>query len=605
MTRRPLARAAALASALVLVLVLAASASAAAPVPFGHPCTAANNVRFCPTDTLAQRVKTFDGVPLDVDVTLPPTGDGPFPTIVMLHGLGGSKTDFESAPAGDGGALYHYNNQWYASQGYAVVNLSARGYGRSCGVTTSRTADCIAAKGWQHLADQRYEVRDVQNLLGTLVDEGVAKADALGATGISYGGGQSMQLAVLRDKTRLPNGTFVPWKSPNGTPLSLAAAWPRWPWSDLAAALTPNGRFLDFAQPRASDPRTPIGVPLQAYILGLSFTSNQGYVAPLGVDPRADLNGWKAIFDAGEPYHENAQKVVNELSAYHSAYPLLTALPKQKRAPLLIESGWTDDLFPVEHALRMYLGLHRKGIAMQFGDLGHSPGTNAAKPQKTLNNEGSAFFARELKGRSGGPKDGSVHAFPTVCPTSAAAHGVVAATWSSFARNVVPISTRRTLHVAAGSGDPAVGKAFSQLLNGDVCKTVPAKVAKGTAVLTKRLKAPITLAGLPQLRFFIKTAGVGQLDGRLWDVAPNGKQRLVTRGVYRVIPGGKKRVRFELRGNFWRFAKGHTVKLELSGSDAPEFAKSAGARAMRLTSFSLHLPIREPPILCSSAAHRC
>jgi predicted esterase len=53
-------------------------------------------VRFCPTETLSQRVASFDGVPLDVDVTLPASGTGPFPTIVMLHGWGGSKTSFES-----------------------------------------------------------------------------------------------------------------------------------------------------------------------------------------------------------------------------------------------------------------------------------------------------------------------------------------------------------------------------------------------------------------------------------------------------------------------------------------------------------------------------
>ena len=68
-----------------------ASASAAEPAPFGHACTAQNGVRFCPTETLAQRVPSFDGVPLDVDVTLPATGTGPFPTIVMLHGWGGEQ----------------------------------------------------------------------------------------------------------------------------------------------------------------------------------------------------------------------------------------------------------------------------------------------------------------------------------------------------------------------------------------------------------------------------------------------------------------------------------------------------------------------------------
>ena len=51
-------------------------------------------------------VPSFDGVSLDVDVTLPPesAGKGPFPTIVMLHGYGNDKTSFESSsPAGNTG----------------------------------------------------------------------------------------------------------------------------------------------------------------------------------------------------------------------------------------------------------------------------------------------------------------------------------------------------------------------------------------------------------------------------------------------------------------------------------------------------------------------
>ena len=54
----------------------------------------------------------------------------------------------------------------------------------------------------QTAADQRWEARDAQYLLGLLVDEGVARRDGLGVTGVSYGGGQSIQLAFLRGAVR-------------------------------------------------------------------------------------------------------------------------------------------------------------------------------------------------------------------------------------------------------------------------------------------------------------------------------------------------------------------------------------------------------------------
>src|SRR5205823_9214583 len=157
---------------------------------------------------------------LDVDVTLPPaTVQAPYPTIVMLHGYGGDKTDFESDdPNGDGSVTYHYNNDYFARNGYAVVNYTARGFGHSCGGGPSGYHSGPCGQGYIRLADTRYEARDTQYLLGLLVDERIAKGGALGVTGISYGGGQSLELAYLRDRIRLPDGSFARWRSPTCTP---------------------------------------------------------------------------------------------------------------------------------------------------------------------------------------------------------------------------------------------------------------------------------------------------------------------------------------------------------------------------------------------------
>ena len=136
------------------------------------------------------------------------------------------------------------------------MNYSARGFGRSCGKPDSRTSPGCDA-GWIHLADHRYEARDTQHLLGLLVDQGVAEPDALGVTGISYGGIQSLNLARLRDRIRLPDGSFQPWRARAARRSGSPPDTPRWPGSDLTYALQPNGRFLDFRTPspaRASGP---------------------------------------------------------------------------------------------------------------------------------------------------------------------------------------------------------------------------------------------------------------------------------------------------------------------------------------------------------------
>ena len=213
---RPIA---AVLSVLVAALIVTSSA-AAAPQPFGHSCTAQNGVRFCPTANSSQRVPTFDGVPLDADVTLPATGNGPFPTIVMMHGYGGDKTNFESnSPAG------HYSNNYYAKQGYAVLTYSARGWGSSCGGGPSGDHSGPCGQGYIRLADTRYEARDTQYLLGLLADQGITKPKSIGVTGVSYGGGQSMELAFLRDKIRKTDGTLAPWRSPMGKAMQISAAY--------------------------------------------------------------------------------------------------------------------------------------------------------------------------------------------------------------------------------------------------------------------------------------------------------------------------------------------------------------------------------------------
>src|ERR1700739_2941525 len=192
LARRIGSAAAPIASALLAFALLGAGPASAAkpkgePAPFGHACSAQDGVRFCPTVGLEERVPSFDGVPLDVDVTLPPSGSGPFPTIVMLHGWGGSKTAFESSsPAGDGNETFDYNNVYYAQHGFAVVNYSARGWGRSCGSSESRT-EPGCKEGWIRLADQRYEARDTQYLLGVLADEKIVQPRSIGVPGSSYG----------------------------------------------------------------------------------------------------------------------------------------------------------------------------------------------------------------------------------------------------------------------------------------------------------------------------------------------------------------------------------------------------------------------------------
>ncbi|HEX4903501.1 MAG TPA: CocE/NonD family hydrolase [Acidimicrobiales bacterium] len=118
-------------------------------------------------------VPGFDGMPFSVDVTVPCGASGPLPTVVMAHGFTDDKTIWEETGKSDTvestdrpGSNSRWNNIWFASRGYAVVNHTARGWRDSCGPetpgSTARTPapQCLPYEYWIHLDDVRWEVRD-------------------------------------------------------------------------------------------------------------------------------------------------------------------------------------------------------------------------------------------------------------------------------------------------------------------------------------------------------------------------------------------------------------------------------------------------------------
>jgi pimeloyl-ACP methyl ester carboxylesterase len=585
--------------ALVAALALPALASASPDAPFGHACTAQNDVRFCPTASDDQRVPSFDGVPIDVDVTLPATGTGPFPTIVMLHGFPGTKENFEATTReGKDAHTYHWNNVFYATEGYAVVTLSSRGFGRSCGVPDSRTSP-QCDRGWVHpVADQRFELRDVQHLLGLLADEGVTDPARIGVTGTSMGGSGSMQLGFLRDKVRNADGTFAPWTSPMGKPLSIAAAHPRWGVSDLEYALLPNGRARDDRTPKRAEGLKPIGVPKESVLNALALGGQvAGFIAPKGADPTADLTAWLETIDAGEPYGADARAIAEQFTTFKGT----PGLPAQNAAPLLIQVGWTDPVLPALEAVRPYNAINTAveggaDIGIQVGDVGHFTGGNPLGQYMTFNNEAAAFFARLLKGvNPDAVTPGAVTAYLQGCPKGSKGSGLIRAPgWGALDRGVFVLK-RLTGKVSSTGGDPATARVVDPIATNDRCTQVKPGSSKGTTVLTR--KSPgFTMLGIPTIRTTVRTNGDhGQIDALLWEVLRNGRQRIVDFGVYRLTNDQKGRILFQLQGNGYKFAKNSTIKLELRGRTPGLFRPSNGRFSVSLTGTTLEIPTKEGP----------
>lgn len=593
----------------LLALALTGPSATAAEPPLGlSDCGEAEGVYQC-----SGTVATWDGIPLDATVTLPREGATDRPLVAEIHGFGNSKWEYLD-PAS---TAYTDNAFAWARDGYAVLTYTARGLWGSCGTPESRAAGGAAcADGYIHLADVRYEARDTQELIGRLVDEGYADAGRIGVTGDSYGGGQSLMLAALRNRVMLPDGSLERWRSPDGTPLEIGAAAPVIPWSDLISAAAPNGRVSATRVTPKRRATRPVGVSKGSFINGIAAAAQfatgpgqpvgepfvpgrpMGFLAPPGTDPEADVLGWVARTDAGEPYDDDtAAEVVRQLTRYHSAYYLPARRPP---APLFLAAGFTDDLFPVDESLRFAnrtAQRHRDTpLSMLFGDFGHQRASNDPAERRRLLDDIHGWLDHHLRGRKGGPAEGAT-AYVQTCPHEADSLGPFSAPrFADLAPSKLTRAFEGSATVVSGSGDPTVAGQLDPVATGNSCVEAQRSEAPGTARYAIEVPEgrPVTMIGAPRLRAGIDVQGAApedsQIAGRLWDVAPGGEtERLVARGLMRPRAGGN---RWQLHPGAWRFEPGHTIELELLGADAPYSRPSNAEFETTLTDLRLTLPVR-------------
>ncbi|MBV9039934.1 MAG: LPXTG cell wall anchor domain-containing protein [Acidimicrobiia bacterium] len=611
-------------------------------------------------------VASWDGLPLDVDVTLPGGGAScPAPLAALAHGWGGSKTDWESATASSSDANKSgWNNVSFAARGYAALNWSARGWHGSCGPDSSADplksplglpAACTAGgrQYWVHLDDLRYEIRDAQWLIGRLVDAGVVDPGRIGVTGGSYGGGVTWLTALANDRVMCGgvgwnpangadpcagkgNGDLVPWKSPKGTPLHVAAAVPEYTWASLALALLPNGRASDGrpGAPPSGDLTKPIGVPIESYVSGLYVDGyeppaieNGYYQPPTSTDDTANLPLWSTLVQAGvntvgasvPGVSGIVANSVHQLDTFKS--PMTPLLPVDAKVPVLQIQGNTDPLFPPIHAQLMWAKVKAFApdypIGVVFADVGHSYASNPADVWAAFNKKANAFVDHYLLGTGPAPAlDAS--AVLTRCRPGQAGDPlttVAGPSLAGIAHDTRTFSTGGggvTSNVPAGiegvASDPIVnGGAAGQVAPfGSGCRVMSATTDPGVVAWTYPVDHTMTIAGQPLVRLTVQTpAPDAEVAARLWDLSPDGKQTLISRGVYRLAgipsaPSGP--IAFELSSNAWRVPAGDKLKLEVTGADTPYFQVDGIPSVTNVSAASVELPVVEGPTAHVEAA---
>jgi pimeloyl-ACP methyl ester carboxylesterase len=572
----------------------ASQLSPGGPRPFGRlSCEPRYGIRLCvggQVNGKDRRVPSFDGVPLDADVALPATGRGPFPLIVMLHGLGGSKTVWETTR--DDGLL---DDVTFAAMGYAVLMYTARGFGDSCGTAQSRVGTPACAEGYIHVADQRYEIHDTQYLAGMLVDEGIAQPD-IAVLGISYGAAEALELAVLKNRVREPDGSLVPWRSPKRRiPMEIAAAYAEWPWDDLASALAPNGRLLTATDAGPQSDLQPVGVEKQSWADLLYSASTAFYLPPPGAEATANMTDWFDAISAGEPYGAPAEEALQAMQEYHS--PIDIPMPAGGPAPTVIQNGWTDTLFPVSEALHYADKLQAAGVhsplLMIFDDVGHGWAQNKAADVLLQNAKVIAFLNAVMLQHST-PETGVI-AVGTTCPKSAPSGPLLdASTFAGLQAGALSFGSPAAQVVTSSGGSRQVAAELNPVY-APYCRQLPGAQEPGTAVYQLAVAQSTAVVGGLLIHAELHVTGrFPELIGRLWDLNPKtGYRQLIEAGDLRPSvdqvadttsrSSGRQSVTFQLEPNLYTVPAGHILELELVGSTAPWFRASSGRFRITLT----------------------
>jgi dienelactone hydrolase len=599
---------AALVGLLVLVLAPAAAEAAGPTFPTGD-CPYYGEQQVCTAE-----VPSFDGAPLDVDLTLPREGTGPrHPLIVLLHGFGNDKHEWQWLDdAGDDGDKWRWNSHWFSRRGFYVLTATARGFdsddvedATKQPATPSGTS-FSAPNGTIQLKSREVEIRDTQWLAALVANTFPdVDRDRVAVSGNSYGGGESWLQAAD------PEWAFA------GLPaLRLRVAVPKYGWTDLGYGLAPSGH------PGGYDSATtpgPIGDVKLTYVNGFFALGGTHFELGARTTPNTEgpinIHAWKSrLGDVGDPYDAAGAEdpVVAQarrgLTEYRGAYYQRERFEAQAAAgdevAVFSIQGWTDDLFTSVESFRQYRQLKsidpRWPVAVALADVGHSRARNPERTWQRLNGMANAFLDAHLDG-SGGGASGIVSERGT-CGDDAGE--LVAARTPERLANDTFTATLAAGTLPPGSGvgdpdgiatDPIVGP---QAVPGE-CRSSAAAAFPGRYTdRTRPLPEPRTYVGIGEvvLRYALASPTTTTVAARVWDESPDGSAVLVDRGVYRIDPPAYDRqagtLRLPLYGNHWRFERGHRIRVDLMQADTPSLRPPTVPNAVTFGPPRLVLPVR-------------
>jgi hypothetical protein len=466
-------------------------------------------------------------------------------------------------------------------------------------------------RGTLHLKSRDYEIRDTQWLAAlTAATYGDVDPGRIAVTGGSYGGIESWLQASQA------TWTFPHSRDASLPILNLQVAVAKYPSTDLAYALAPNGHgggpalndLYESSQGRPTNDLgegNPIGVPKESYLTGLFalgetkgvFEEGTSTDAPYGCtygdcEGTINIHLWKLRTDSGDPTSpEDAiiKQIRRGMTEFRGAYYQDEGWSQQengRKVAVFSIQGWTDDLFPAVESFRMFKYLKRLDprwpVELALADVGHSRAQNKPDTWHRLNNQAFEWLQSNINGSH--EQSTTVSSEATVCGDEDGPSRAVGTTPESLANGTLSIhypagTTVSPLGAADPNGVATDAIAGPLVQPGEPCRQSDGPIPPGAGYTeySQPLESTRTYVGIGTVSVPYTWAGAlsGQLDARLFDVAPDGTELLMTRGAYRLENEPMAGViTVPLYGNHWRLSPGHRVRLDLTQVDNPTYRAS-------------------------------
>lgn len=577
--RRP-AGALVLATATALLAVGAGSASAAdLPAPLSVVEGAATTRDGVTVQPLTFRVRVGDAAPqtcqIEAELSRPAgaSAAAPVPAILTTNGFGGDVSS------------QRVNATGFARKGYAVLNYSGLGWGRSgCKITLDDPAHdgkaasaLVSYLGGAKVPGASRPVDYVRR--DDRAHDGTARAadPRVGMVGGSYGG--QVQFAAA------------------GVDPRIDALIPVITWNDLRYSLAPNDAGLTTGVQSGQ-----VGSLKTLWSVGFFTLGLLDGVQGLEVDP-----GQRTLLCPGFPTELCAAAATTVVEGYPTAG--LAAMLRRSsvadyveriRIPTLLVQGQQDSLFNLRESVATYDALKAQGtpVKLMWRNEGHSGGKVPGEADTSLRSGAPVtdawqdWFAHWLKDD---PKVPSLDfTYYRAWERRKGDQTGAYARSASFPATATPVrydlSGDGTLQPEGGAvraGAPGFLTTAAGLPSGYTTISLsqlgfqPVDLpGTSTAFTSAPLSADLDVVGLPSVRLRIAQGLSGVTDAalgdlgrafayvRLEDVSPDGGAKLPNEQIASVrVPADGSATTVGLPGIVHRFAKGHRLRLVIAGGD--------------------------------------